>query len=79
MNPQSRTFRTALLALPVLALTFPARAEWPERPVTVVMPYRAGGGGENGSELESDASRSRRRGRRGGRGRSRSTQSGKNG
>jgi len=46
MNPQSRTFRTALLALPVLALTFPARAEWPDRPVTVVMPYRAGGGGE---------------------------------
>jgi ribonuclease G len=35
------------------------------------------GGEENGSQLESSASRSRRRGRRGGRGRSRSTQSGK--
>jgi ribonuclease G len=35
------------------------------------------GGEENGSQLESAASRSRRRGRRGGRGRSRSTQSGK--
>jgi ribonuclease G len=37
----------------------------------------SGGGEENGSQLESAASRSRRRGRRGGRGRSRSTQSGK--
>ena len=37
----------------------------------------AGGGEENGSQLESSPSRSRRRGRRGGRGRSRSTQSGK--
>jgi ribonuclease G len=37
----------------------------------------AGGGEENGSQLESPPSRSRRRGRRGGRGRSRSTQSGK--
>jgi ribonuclease G len=37
----------------------------------------AAGGEENGSQLESAASRSRRRGRRGGRGRSRSTQSGK--
>jgi len=35
------------------------------------------GGEENGSQLESSASRSSRRGRRGGRGRSRSTQSGK--
>jgi ribonuclease G len=35
------------------------------------------GGEENGSQLESTASRSSRRGRRGGRGRSRSTQSGK--
>jgi ribonuclease G len=37
----------------------------------------AGGGEENGAQLESAPSRSRRRGRRGGRGRSRSTQSGK--
>ena len=34
------------MALAVLGLVFPARAEWPDRPVTVVMPYRAGGGGE---------------------------------
>lgn len=45
MRRQSRVL-LALVAL-TLTLAFPARAEkWPERPVTVVMPYRAGGGGE---------------------------------
>ena len=44
---QSRPLRAALLALAALALALPAGAEtWPVRPVTVVMPYRAGGGGE---------------------------------
>ena len=46
MSSQPRTLWAVLMALAVLALVFPARAEWPDRPVTVVMPYRAGGGGE---------------------------------
>ena len=46
MSSQLRTLSAGLMALAVLGLVFPARAEWPDRPVTVVMPYRAGGGGE---------------------------------
>src|SRR4051794_24536113 len=46
MNSQSRTLWAVLLGLAALVLVFPARAEWPDRPVTVVMPYKAGGGGE---------------------------------
>ena len=46
MSSQPRTLSAGLMALAVLGLVFPARAEWPDRPVTVVMPYRAGGGGE---------------------------------
>jgi tripartite-type tricarboxylate transporter receptor subunit TctC len=47
MKEQLRALRAALLTLAVLAVAFPARAdEWPDRPVTVVMPYKPGGGGE---------------------------------
>ncbi|MEA2981263.1 MAG: hypothetical protein QOF09_3086 [Alphaproteobacteria bacterium] len=47
MRKQSRVLPAILLSLVMLAAAFAARAEtWPVRPVTVVMPYRAGGGGE---------------------------------
>lgn len=47
MRKESSALRAAVLALAALAVAFPARGEnWPVRPVTVVMPYRAGGGGE---------------------------------
>ena len=46
MSSQLRTLLAVLMAQAVLGLVFPAHAEWPDRPVTVVMPYRAGGGGE---------------------------------
>ncbi len=45
-NPWS-LMRSALFVLATFALTVSAAAEdWPTRPVTVVMPYKAGGGGE---------------------------------
>ena len=47
MRKQSSTLHAALLTLMTLAVAFAARAEtWPARPVTVVMPYKPGGGGE---------------------------------
>src|ERR1700754_5101434 len=47
MKGQPRALPATLLALAALAVACPAWAEtWPTRPVTVVMPYRAGGGGE---------------------------------
>lgn len=46
MRKPLRVFQAAALLPAVLSLVVPARAEWPDRPVTVVMPYRAGGGGE---------------------------------
>jgi tripartite-type tricarboxylate transporter receptor subunit TctC len=46
MSSPPRTSCAVVLALAVLGLASPARAEWPDRPVTVVMPYKAGGGGE---------------------------------
>lgn len=36
--------RTMLLAATVAALAFPASAAWPERPLTLVVPWAAGGG-----------------------------------
>ena len=38
-----RIFKTALLALGLLALTAPAQAAWPERPIRLVLPFGAGG------------------------------------
>ena len=47
MKEQSRTLRAALLALAALVVAFPAQADkWPDRPVTVVIPYKPGGGGD---------------------------------
>jgi tripartite-type tricarboxylate transporter receptor subunit TctC len=46
MSSRPRTLCAFALALAVLGLAPPSRAEWPERTVTVVMPYKAGGGGE---------------------------------
>lgn len=47
MRKQSTVLPAALLALAVLAVAIPARAEeWPTKPVMVVMPYKPGGGGE---------------------------------
>jgi tripartite-type tricarboxylate transporter receptor subunit TctC len=46
MRKRSSALIAALLVLAALVAAVPARAEWPDRPVTVVMPYRAGGGGE---------------------------------
>jgi tripartite-type tricarboxylate transporter receptor subunit TctC len=39
-----RSCLAALAALPLLAVPRAARAAWPERPVTVVVPFAAGGG-----------------------------------
>jgi tripartite-type tricarboxylate transporter receptor subunit TctC len=38
-----RKFKTAVLALGLLALTAPAQAAWPERPIRLVLPFGPGG------------------------------------